>query len=251
MLSVVIRTKNEEQNIERAIRSLMELAQEIIVVDSGSEDRTVDIAKSLGAKVYFKEWEGYANQLNYGISLCSGDWVLVIDADEEVSDRLRESIKKELQNPKYDVYMLCRRTYYLGAFLNHAWYPEWRVRLFRKGRVRFEGKLHEKAIFEGKAGKLQGDLYHYSFESLYDQYIKTVDYAKKMAYIMKEEGRSFKLYNLLFNPFWHFVKVYFLQLGFMDGIRGLFVASSSFIYAFLKYKFLYELELSEKEGRLW
>ncbi|MFN3976682.1 MAG: glycosyltransferase family 2 protein [Aquificaceae bacterium] len=251
MLSVLIPTKNEERNIERAIRSVQSLVDEIIVLDSGSTDRTVEIAKGLGAKVFFKEWEGYPSQLNYGIGLCSGEWVLVLDADEEVSEELREGIKRELENPRYEIYQVCRRTYYLGDFLKHAWYPEWRVRLFKKGKVRFEGALHERAIFEGKAGRLKGDLYHYSFKSLEDQYLKIIKYAKIMAVEMKEKGKRFRWYNLLLNPLWHFMKVYLLKLGFLDGVRGFFVAMSGAIYVFLKYKFLYELELEEKRGRLW
>lgn len=251
MLSVLIRTKNEEKNIERAIKSVQGLAEEIIVVDSGSTDKTVEIAKNLGAKVFFKEWEGYANQLNYGISLCSHEWILVLDADEELSEELRESIRRELKNPKYEVYQLCRRTYYLGRFLKHGWYPEWRIRLFKKGKVLFEGILHEKAIFEGKKGKLRGDLYHYSFKSLEDHYQKTIKYAKIMAQDMKSRGKKFNLLNLIFNPIWHFIKVYFFKLGFLDGIRGFFIAMSGAFYVFLKYKFLYELELKEKKERLW
>ena len=251
MLSVLICTKNEERNIERAIKSVKGLAQEIIVVDSGSTDRTVEIAKSLGAKVFFKEWEGYANQLNYGISLCSSEWVLVLDADEEVSKELKEGIKRELEKPRYEVYQVCRRTYYLGDFLKHAWYPEWRIRLFKKGKVRFEGALHERAVFKGKSGKLKGDLYHYSFKSLEDQYLKTIRYAKIMAMEMKEKGKRFRGYNLVFNPIWHFIKVYLLKLGFLDGVRGFLVAMSGAIYVFLKYKFLYEMELKEKKKRLW
>lgn len=251
MLSVLICTKNEERNIERAIKSVQGLASEIVVVDSGSTDRTVEIAKSLGAKVFFKDWESYANQLNYGIDLCLGEWLLIIDADEEVSKELKENIKRELENPKYEIYQVCRRTYYLGEFLNHAWYPEWRIRLFKKGRVRFEGALHERAIFEGKVGRLKGDLYHYSFKSLEDQYLKTIRYAKIMAMDMKEKGKKFRWYNLIFNPIWHFIKVYFLGLGFLDGVRGFFVAMSGAIYVFLKYKFLYEMELREKSERLW
>ncbi|MFN3870425.1 MAG: glycosyltransferase family 2 protein [Aquificaceae bacterium] len=251
MLSVLICTKNEERNIERAIKSVQGLASEIVVVDSGSTDRTVEIAKSLGAKVFFKDWESYANQLNYGIDLCLGEWLLIIDADEEVSKELKENIKRELESPKYEIYQVCRRTYYLGEFLNHAWYPEWRIRLFKKGRVRFEGALHERAIFEGKVGRLKGDLYHYSFKSLEDQYLKTIRYAKIMAMDMKEKGKKFRWYNLIFNPIWHFIKVYFLGLGFLDGVRGFFVAMSGAIYVFLKYKFLYEMELREKSKRLW
>ncbi|RMH80479.1 MAG: glycosyltransferase family 2 protein [Acidobacteria bacterium] len=249
MLSVLIRAKNEEESIGRAIRSVKGLANEIVVVDSGSTDRTVEIAKSLGAKVFFKEWEGYPNQLNYGIGLCSGDWVLVLDADEEVSHELAESIRHTIKAPKHKVYMVSRRTYYLGRFLKYAWYPEWRVRLFERGRVRFEGEIHERAIFEGPVGKIKGDLYHYSYRNLMDQYEKTLMYAHKMASLKHKGGEKFRLYKLVFNPLWSFFKVYFVQLGFLDGVRGFLVAVSAFIYTFLKYKFLLELELAKDDKR--
>ncbi|MCX8076553.1 MAG: glycosyltransferase family 2 protein [Aquificaceae bacterium] len=250
-LSVLILTKNEEDNIERVISSVKDIADEVVVVDSGSTDRTVDIARSLGAKVYYKEWQGYPQQLNYGIGLCSQDWVLILDADEEVSEELSRSIKRAVEKPEFDVYRLCRRTYYLGKFLKHAWYPEWRVRLFKKGSVVFEGELHEKPVYKTKVGSLKGDLYHYSYRNLQDQYVKTINYAYKMAQIMHKSGKRFRVYNLFFNPLWHFFKVYFLQLGFLDGFRGFLVASSTFIYTFLKYKFLYEVERLEKGQKLW
>ncbi|SHK34283.1 glycosyltransferase family 2 protein [Thermocrinis minervae] len=251
MLSVLIRTKNEEENIARAIKSVLDIADEVVVVDSGSTDRTVQIAKSLGAKVFFKEWEGYSQQLNYGLTLCQGPWILVLDADEEVSAELRDSIRKELKKPRYDAYYISRRTFYLGAFLKHAWYPEWRLRLFKKGTVKFEGALHERAIFNGRAGKLKGDIFHYSFKDLRYQYIKTLEYARIVAQELRKKGRKFRLYNLLLNPVWAFIKVYFLQLGFLDGIRGLSVAFSALVYVFLKYLFLWEMEHVERkdEGR--
>lgn len=252
MLSAVIRTKDEEENIERSVRSLLDVADEIIVVDSGSKDRTVEIAESLGAKVYFKEWEGYSNQLNYGISLCQGDWILVVDADEELSEELRLSIRQALDSPMYNLYMVNRRTYYLGSFLKHAWQPEWRVRLFKKGCVRIEGELHESYIYSGKAGKLKGFLNHYSFKSLYHQSEKTIKYSKIMALSMKRKGKRFRFYNLLFNPLWDSFKVYVIKLGFLDGWRGFLVAFFVFLYVFLKYLFLLELELEEKHGgELW
>ncbi len=252
MLSVLIRTKNEEDNIQRAINSVRDIADEIVVVDSGSTDNTVELAKALGAKVYFKEWEGYSKQLNYGIGLCQGYWVLVLDADEELSQELRESIRKELKNPTCDGYMVNRRTYYLGRFLNHAWYPEWRLRLFKKNLIKIEGEVHEEYILDGKVGKLSGDLYHYSYRSLLDQYQKNVRYAQIVAQYMHSKGKKYRLYNLILNPVWAFIKVYLIKLGFLDGLRGLSVALSSSLYTFLKYLFLWELELKEKyRDKLW
>ncbi|RUM30716.1 MAG: glycosyltransferase family 2 protein [Aquifex sp.] len=253
MLSVLIRTKNEIENIERAINSVKSLAQEIIVVDDGSIDGTVEKAKSLGAKVFTAKTNStFAEKLNYGINLCRNEWIFVLDADEEVSEELKNSIISELKNPKFKAYEVTRKTYYLGKFLNHSWYPEWRLRLFKKGTVYFEGEIHEKPVYKGKIGRLKGDLYHYSFKSLKHQYLKNVNYAYGMALSLFKKGKRFKFYNLIFNPIWSFTKVFFLKLGFLDGSRGFLVAVSAFIYTFLKYLFLLELELKEKYGEnLW
>jgi len=254
MLSVVIRTKNEEENIERAIKSVSPVADEIIVIDDFSTDRTVEIAKGLGAKVVFDEkGRTLGEKLNYGADLSRNEWIFFLDADEELSEELRESIRKTLESPRYDAYEVARRTYYMGEFLRHVWYPEWRLRLFRKGKVRFTGVIHEEPVVKGiKVGKLKGDLYHYSYASLKHQYLKTVEYARKMAEILHKEGKRFRYYNLLFNPLWSFVKIFFLKRGFLEGYRGFMVAMSAFFYTFLKYSFLKEIELKEKLGyKLW
>ncbi|MDM7274185.1 glycosyltransferase family 2 protein [Sulfurihydrogenibium azorense] len=251
-LSVLILTKNEERNIERAIKSVLSIADEIIVLDSGSTDKTVEIAKNLGTTVFFREFDDYTSQINYGLSLCSGEWIFVLDADEELSKELQENIKRELENPKYECYEVPRRTYYLGRFLNYVWYPEYRKRLFKKGKVRYEGKIHEEVLCQGKVGRLEGDLYHYSYKDLYHQFIKTIDYAKKMAQVMHSQGKKFKLYKLILNPFIIFFKLYFFKFGFLEGTRGFIIAFSGFLYVFLKYAFLYELELKEKyKDKLW
>ncbi|MEN3033974.1 MAG: glycosyltransferase family 2 protein [Aquificaceae bacterium] len=242
MLSLLVCVKDQEEAIKRVINSAKDIVSEIVVVDSGSKDATVENAKALGAKVVFNPWQGYANQLNFGINLCQNSWILILDSDEELSGELRDSIQKELKNPRYGAYYLSRRPYYLGKFLNHGWYPEWRLRLFKKGSVVFEGKVHEKPIVSTKTGKLKGDIYHFSFKDLKEQYEKNLRYAHLMAIEMKSSGKKFRFWNLIFNPFWHFFKVYFLKLGFMDGTRGFLAASSGSIYTFLKYKFLYELE---------
>ena len=251
-LSVLICTKNEEKTLPRAIESIKDIASEIVVIDSGSTDATVEVAKALGAKVFYHPWDGYANQLNRGIEICSKEWILILDADEEVSQELKNSIREVLSSNRGEVFMVCRQTYYLGGFLRHAWYPEWRVRLFKKGAVRFEGELHETAIFKGKAFKLRGNLYHYSFRDLSHQYEKTIKYAKIMAEEYYKKGKKFRMYNLIFNPLWSFLKVFLLQRGFLDGFRGFAVAVSVFIYTFLKYLFLLELEMKDQKGeKLW
>lgn len=239
-LSVVIITKNEEKNIERAIKSVKEIADEIIVLDSYSTDKTAEIAKKLGAKVYFREFTSFSDQKNFAISLASNDWVFVLDADEEVSEKLRENIKKVLENPKYDCYLINRKTYFLRKFLNHTLYPEWRLRLFKKGYAKYEGELHEVVKCYGKAGKVKGDLYHYSFENLKDFVLKNINYSEKSAEILRRKGKKVKTFDIIFRPLWAFFKFFILKRGFLDGWRGFLISFSYAYFTLLKYSFLKE-----------
>lgn len=251
-LSVIILTKNEEKNIQRAINSVKPIADEILVLDSGSTDKTTEIAKSLGAKVFFRDFDDFSSQRNYAIDLSSEDWVFFLDADEEVSKELRESIKKAITKDNFSCYEVSRRTYYLGKFLDYVWYPEYVVRLFKKSNGKYEGQLHEKLVCNGKVGRLEGDLYHYSYKNLHHQFIKTVDYAQKMAEILYKKGKKPKLHNFLINPILIFLKLFILKKGFLEGKRGIIIAVSGFVYVFLKYAFLYELYLKEKyKDKLW
>jgi glycosyltransferase involved in cell wall biosynthesis len=243
MLSVVIVTKNEENNIERCIRSVIDIANEFLIIDSGSTDKTVQIAERLGATVVFNEWVDYPPQVQFGINLAKGDYILVLD--------LRASIKASIEEQSFDCYQFNRRTYYLGKFLNYTWTPEWKKRLFKKGSCKYEGELHERVVCEGKVGKLNGELHHYSYKGFEDQLLRTLRYAKKSADIMSRSGKKFKVVNLLVNPAWEFVKV-FLNKGFLDGYRGLIVATFSCMHTFLKYAFLLEIELKKKFGEdIW
>ncbi len=254
MLSVVIRTRNEEENIERAIKSVSDIADEIIVIDDFSTDGTVEVARRLGAKVFLdEEGRDLGEKLNWGAELARNEWVFFLDADEELSEELRKSVREVLRSPEYDAYEVARRTYYLGRFLKYVWYPEWKLRLFKKGKVRFAGQMHESPVVKNlKVGRLRGDLYHYSYSSLHHQYAKTLHYAKKMAEVLHAEGKRFRYHNLLLNPLWSFAKVFFLKRGFLEGYRGFMVAMSAFFYTFLKYSFLKELELKEELGeKLW
>jgi len=252
MLSVLILTKDEEENVKRAIRSIKDLADQIIVLDCGSEDRTVEIAREMGAEVHFRDFDSYPSQLNAGLSLCRGEWIFILDADEEVSEPLRDRIKRELQGPRFDVYRVCRKTYYLGDFLSRGWYPEWRVRLFRKGAVRFEGYLHEVPLYDGSAGKLKGDLYHYSFSSLKDHLHRSIKYVDQSARFLYQEGKRATPAAIMIRPLWTFIKFYILKRGFMEGKRGLVASSLSAFQTLAKYLLLTELEMKDKKGRrLW
>ncbi len=248
-LSVAIITYNEEDIIGRTLESVKDIASEIIVVDSHSTDRTRDIAKSYGAKVYVEDWKGYAEQKNSALKKCTQEWILFLDADEIVSEELKNSIKKELKNPKADGYLINRRTYYMGKLLKYTWQPEWRLRLVKKeANPKWKGEIHEVLEIESpKISKLKGDIYHYSYKDLPDHVIKAMEFSKKVAFQKKTKKVNF-LY-IFFRPLWAFLKTYIFKKGFMDGYPGLIASMMTMFYTFLKYAFLYELKEKDESFR--
>lgn len=248
-LSVAIITYNEEDIIGRTLESVKDIASEIIVVDSHSTDRTRDIAKSYGAKVYVEDWKGYAEQKNSALKKCTQEWILFLDADEIVSEELKNSIKKELKNPKADGYLINRRTYYMGKLLKYTWQPEWRLRLVKKeANPKWKGEIHEVLEIESsKISKLKGDIYHYSYKDLSDHVIKAMEFSKKVAFQKKTKKVNF-LY-IFFRPLWAFLKTYIFKKGFMDGYPGLIASMMTMFYTFLKYAFLYELKEKDESFR--
>jgi len=253
-LSVAIITYNEEDIIGRTLEAVKDIASEIVVVDSHSTDRTREIAESYGAKVFVEDWKGYSGQKNSALEKCSQEWVLFLDADEVVSEELKESIAKELQNPRADGYLINRRTYYMGKFLKYAWQPEWRTLLVNKRtNPVWVGEPHAFiSIKAGKTYKLKGDLYHFSYKNLKEHIRKLFTYSGQAAIFMYKSGRKCRSINLIFNPMWAFLKVYILQRGILDGIPGLVASFMTMVYTFFKYAFLYELQMKDKYGKkLW
>ncbi len=251
-LSVAIITYNEEDIIGRTLEAVKDIASEIVVVDSGSTDRTREIAESYGAKVYVEEWKGYAGQKNSALEKCTQEWVFFLDADEVVSEELRRSVIKELRNPKADGYLINRRTYYLGRLLRYTWQPEWRLRLVRVSAQPFwKGDIHEELLVEkGNIMKLRGSIYHYSYRSLSDHINKAVKFSRAAA--LQKNYKDAGILDLLVRPLWAFFKTYLLQRGVLDGYAGLVASMMSMVYTFLKYAFLYELKMKERVGdKLW
>ncbi len=248
-ISFCIITLNEEDNIEDLIKNIKAVADEIIIVDCGSKDKTVEIAKTLGAKVIFNGWKDYSTQKNFAISKASKDWVFVLDADEILSDELKESILsvKEKEFSDIEGFLIGRKTFYLGKFINHSgWYPDIKVRLFKKEYGKFYGKyVHEGFEFGGRAKKLKGDVLHYSYKNIGDHIERIKKYSCLSAKRMKSEGKNFSFVKLLFSPPFGFIKHYFLKLGFLDGFRGFIISVLTSYYIFLKYLFLWEIERNE------
>lgn len=243
-LSVTLISLNEEDNIGRTLESIKDIASEIVVVDSHSTDKTREIAKGYGAKVFEEDWKGYVDQKNSALDKCTREYILSLDCDEVVSSDLKYSIIRAVRDREADGFYINRKTYYLGRFLEHTWQPEWRLRLIRKSSNPKWGGYdpHDSLYVEGKTKRIKGDLYHYSYKDVEDHYNRALKYSKLISEAYDKMGRSSKIYNLIFNPMVAFIKSYFVKMGFLDGVRGLSIAVSEAFSTFLKYLYLWELK---------
>ena len=243
-LSVIVITKNEAHNIEACLRSVR-FADEIIVLDSGSTDNTVSLARSLGAKVSTNEdWQGFGIQKNRALALASADWVLSIDADERVSSALRAGIQAALEGPTFDVYSFPRLSSYCGQYMRHSgWHPDRVTRLFRRDSAAFSTDLiHEKLITTCNVGKLSSSLRHESFRNLEEVLDKTNRYSTAGAQSLIQKGKTGSVGKALGHGIWAFVRTYFLRLGFLDGRMGLVLAISNAEGTYYRYLKLWLLQ---------
>jgi glycosyltransferase involved in cell wall biosynthesis len=244
-ISCVIITKNEERNIERCIKSVREIADDIVVIDSLSTDKTKEICLSLNVRFIEQPFLGYIEQKNKALEHSLYPYVLSLDADEALSEELLVSIKQVKKHWQTDGYFFNRRTNYCGKWIRHCgWYPDQKLRLFDKRKGQWEGKNpHDKyTLFSGASQSfLKGDILHYSYYSI-DQHI---DQIKKFTNIMAQEsfknGKKPSYARLIFSPFIKFIKSYFIQAGFLDGHYGFIICILSSCATFLKYIKTYEL----------
>jgi len=237
-ISAVIITHNEEKNILRCIESLKDVADEIIIVDSFSTDKTLTTAYEFGATVVSHPWVGYAAQKNFANSIAKHDWVLSLDADEAISEKLKESIIKIKANAQADGYELSRLTNYCGHWIKHGdWYPDYKLRLWKKTMGNWQGFIHEEIKMPANATvqKLSGDLLHYSYYSVLDHVGQMHKFTELMAQDNHINNRKASLFKIVFSPPTKFIKSYFFRLGFMDGFFGFVVAVMSAHATFLKY----------------
>ena len=236
-ISATIITLNEERNLARAIESLR-CADEILVVDSGSTDRTVEIAQKLGARVLESEWPGYANQKNFAAEKAFHDWILSLDADESVSEALEAEIwKLKKSGAEFDAYTMPRLAQYLGRWIRHSgWYPDRKIRLYDRRKAKWEGAyVHESLRVDGKIGRLEGNLLHFTCASL-SEHLRTMDrYTTLAAEQLLSTGEKPTWSRLILDPSWTFVQTYVLKLGFLDGLEGLAIAYMAAFYNFLKF----------------
>jgi len=236
-ITATIITLNEERHIVRAIESLR-CCDEILVLDSGSVDRTVELAEKLGARVLESPWRGYAGQKNWAAEQASHDWILSLDADEALS----ESLEGEIWNlkkcgPKYDGYTMPRLAQYLGRWILHSgWYPDRKIRLYNRHNAKWVGEfVHESVQVRGRVGRLDSNLLHFTCDSL-SEHLKSMDrYTTLAAEELVSRKTRVGWNHLILDPAWTFLKTYFLQSGFLDGVEGLTIAYMAALYTFLKY----------------
>jgi len=240
-LSVVIIAQDEADRLPDAIRSAS-FADEVIVLDSGSTDDTVALARSLGATVIETDWPGHVAQKNRALQHASHDWVLSLDADERLSPRLAASVQAILSTtPAHGAYRVARLNFWEGAPLRHGtWYPDARVRLFRRGLARWAGTdPHDRVETSGTVGRLAGDLHHHPYRSL-AEHLQTIDrYTARHAEVALSEGRRAAWWDVALRPILHLVKALLLKRGLLDGVRGICVAGLGATYVLLKWTRLY------------
>jgi glycosyltransferase involved in cell wall biosynthesis len=245
-ISVYVLTTNNRRTIERCLKSLF-WAEELVIVDSFSQDGTYEICKKYTEKTYQREWKGHCDQYQYAAGITTQRWIMFVDADEEIPPELAEEIRMELNGKAEDLdgYFVYRRTHYLGRWIRYGgWYPDGEIRLYRRDKGRWEGGLHAKLVVEGKIGVLKNQYLHYTYGNISDQ-IQTIDqYSKIAAGDLLQSGKKFSFFKLFFHPPFRFIKEYLFKLGFRDGLPGLIITVSTMFYVFIKYAKLWELTRS-------
>ena len=249
-VSAIVVCFNEEKNIGACLESLS-WCDEIVVVDSFSTDRTVEICRQYTDRVIQREWAGYRDQKAFAHSQASKDWVLLVDCDERVTGELRDEIRAALANSAGDCagFTLPRVVFYLRRWWwRGGWYPDYDVRLFRRDRATWGGSdPHEKILVDGKVRRLRHPLHHFSYRNIDDHIQRINRFTSISAGELRKQGARWRLADALFRPAFRFFRSYVLKRGFMEGFAGSYVAVTAAIYVFLKYAKLWELELEEKK----
>ncbi len=248
-ISVAIITLNEERNIRACLESV-KWADEIVVCDSGSTDRTLAIAAEYGARTFQDPWQGFAAHKNLAVERTQHPWVFVLDADERVTPALQREIEAVLADPGAPGYLVPRRSYFLGQWIRRCgWYPDETIRLFRRDRGRFaERNVHEAVAVEGRVERLSAPLEHFTYDSI-SAFLQRMDrYSTLAAEELHRAGRSARLADLLGRPVWTFLRMWLLQSGWREGWRGIVLSGLYAGYAFSKYAKLWELTRTARDG---
>ena len=251
-ISATIITLNEENNLGRCLNSLKDVVDEILVVDSGSQDRTLEIAAEYGARVLTRSWTNYSEQKNYAASEANSDWILSLDADECLSPELKGEIASlKSLGARADAYQFSRKAFYLGRWINHSgWYPDPKVRLYHRNKANWQGNfVHETLLISGTVAELKGDLLHYTCNSLSEHLLRLDRYTALAAQDLHTRGVASSILQMIGSPVLTFLRTYFLKSGFRDGVHGVVIAGLASFYNFMKYAKLLELERNSQPQR--
>lgn len=243
-ISVAMITFNEEKILKKTLDSVKGLVDEIVIVDSGSTDNTEKIAREYGARFFVEPWKGYGAQKNSAIEKCQGEWILNIDADEVLSEELKEEIRKVISSEtKESVFKINRVSVCFGKVLKHGgWGTSFAIRLFRKDSGKYnDNTVHEEFVTKENISKIKKDIYHYSYLTMEDYFNRFNRYTTEGAKEYYKHGKKVSLIDLTLNPIYKFLKMYVIRLGFLDGIPGFVIASTSAMYSMIKYFKLREM----------
>jgi glycosyltransferase involved in cell wall biosynthesis len=243
-LSVVIITFNEEKNISRCLDSIKDIADDIVVVDSFSTDKTESICKQYNVNFIQRKWEGYSDTKNFANVQAKYDWVLSLDADEALSEKLQQSILKIKQNTELNFFKFNRLTNYCGAWIKHCgWYPDTKIRIFDRKITCWSGTIHEELIIDSNKPitQLAGDCLHYSYYTIEQHIQQTEKFTTLSANDLFTKGKKAGFIKLYISPVVKFLQSYFIQLGMLDGYYGFVVCKISASSTYLKYSKLKQL----------
>jgi len=249
-ISAVIIAYNEEDRLEDALKSCKNIVEEIIVVDSNSTDKTVEIAKTNGARVIQHTFENYGAQKNFAMQQAANNWILNLDADERISEELAKEILKikETDNNEFSAFKIKRKTSYLGKWILHSgWYPDKKIRLFKKDKSHWEGRIHEGLIVKGKvSSKLNGDILHYTYRDITDHIKRLNRYSKMQAIDIVNKKKKFLYLRAIILPPITFIRFYIYKMGILDGFPGFLIALISSWATAMKYLKSIELKKNRK-----
>lgn len=243
-ISVAIITRDEEANIRRCLESVT-FADDIVVLDSESADRTVEIAKSLGARVFVEPFRGFGLQKRRAVELCRHDWVLSLDADEALSEPAKAALQTLVTSSELreNSYRFSRLSFHMGRWIRHGgWYPDWQIRFFNRQNANWsDSHVHEK-VQSDSVGTIGGDIHHWVFDDLTDQIKTNNNYSSLGARQLAKKGRRFSMFRLIFKPVSKFLETYIWKRGFLDGLPGFIIAVGAAYSVFLKFAKLWEIE---------
>lgn len=251
-LSAIVITGNEERNMRDCLESIR-WVDEIVVVDSASIDRTVEIAREYTQKVFIKQWQGYAAAKSFALQQCTSDWVIWLDADERVTKELAQEIQVTLGQEvvPYNGFEFPRKAFFLGRWIRHCgWYPGYVVRLFKRTEASFsDTKVHERLLVQGRVGRLNSAILHYTDPNLRHYFDKLNSYTTLAAEDLNLNGEKGSLWSLIVRPGWVFIKMYVLKRGFLDGREGFILSVLSAGYVFTKYAKLWEITSQSQRSK--